>query len=324
VAAVAYLPLSGLDSSSGFYVEGRPAPARADEQQTHYRSVSSGYFDAMSIGLVAGRPFTVQDRARSSRVAIINEAMANRYWLGENPIGRRMALDFEAMKFFPDKPPVFDIAAGMREIVGVVRNVRHDALRSNPSPELYVPYLHRPVNDMTLVVRTSGDPEVLGNAARAALGEIDPTQPITQVETLSNLVARSIAQPRMNVVLLSIFAAIAITLAVVGLYGLAYVVAQRTFEWGIRLALGGQPSDVRRLVLRQGGGQLIAIGLLCGIPLAWIASQVLRRLLFGVEPGDPATIGASVVILGVSAFVGCYLPARRATRVDPAVALRTN
>jgi putative ABC transport system permease protein len=322
-AAVEYLPLSGLDGSTGFYIDGRPAPARADAQQTHYRSVSGDYFPVMRIALAAGRPFSDRDAAGAPRVAIVNETMARQYWPGENPIGRRVALDFEAMRFHPDRAPDLDIPSGLREIVGIVRDIRHDSLRSIPVPELYMPYQQRPVAGMTLVVRSSGDPLALAAPAREAIRAIDPNQPIAHVETLSDLLAASVAPPRTSFVLLSVFAAVALALAMVGVYGLlSYTVVQRTPELGIRLALGGQPADIRLLILRD-GLRLVLAGVLLGVPAALALAHALRSLLFGVAPTDAVTLVGAVATLVAVASIACYVPALRATRVDPMGALRS-
>jgi putative ABC transport system permease protein len=321
-AVVEYLPMSGLDSSSGFYIEGRAIPDRADEQQTHFRSVSSGYFSALGIAVVSGRAFSERDGALAPRVAIINETMARRYWPGENAVGKRLALDLEAMKFFPDRPPTIDIPSGMREIVGIVRDIRHESLNAAATPEMYMPFAQRPVTDMTLVLKTTGDVSALVPAARAALREVDPDQPVARVEALSNFVRNSVAQPRANSILLSGFAAVAVLLSVVGIYALlAYAVSQRTPELGIRLALGGQPSDILRMVLTD-GARLVLAGVGIGIPAALLAGTTLRGLLFGIQPSDlPTLVTAVLLMLGVG-LAACYLPAHRAMRVDPIAALR--
>ena len=322
-AASEYLPFSGIDPRTGFYIEGRPAPERGDQQQVNYRSVSSDYFEVMGIGLASGRGFTIDDRAAGLRVAVINEAMARMYWPDENPVGRRVALDFETLRFFRDRPPERDIHAGMREIVGVVKDIRSSSLQAQPVPEMYTPYNQRPVTDMTLVARTGGDPLALAAPVRDLIRSIDPTQPVGHIETVSNLVASSIAQPRANSALLTAFAVVALLLAMIGVFGLlAYDVAQRTPELGIRLALGGQPRDLQALVLRS-GMMLVGAGLLIGTPGAIVAGTLLSGVLFEVSPSDPVTfIGSAAVLAGV-AIIACAVPARRATRIDPMTALRT-
>jgi putative ABC transport system permease protein len=323
VGAVEYLPMSGLDSSSGFYVDGRSDPARADEQRTHFRSVSAGYFDAMSIAVLRGRAFTGHDDGAAERVAIVNDTMARRYWPGEDPVGRRLALDLEAMKFFPDRPPVLDVQGGMRVIVGVVRDVRHGSLDAAPVPEMYIPYLQKPAISMTLVMRTAADPASLAPLARDVIRAVDPHQPVAHVETLENLVSASVAQPRANSLLLASFAAVAVFLAVIGVYGLlAYVVAQRTTELGIRLALGGQPQDVLKMILGD-GVRLLLVGIALGIPVAMGAATLLRSMLFGIAPADLPTLAGAVAVMLTAGLLASYLPARRATRVDPLQALRT-
>ncbi len=226
------------------------------------------------------------------------------------------------MRFFADRPPERDIAGGMREIVGVVRDMRHSSLQTQPVPEMYVPYPQRSVTDMTLVVRTAGDPLGLAAPVRETIRAIDPNQPVGRIETISSLVSSSIAQPRANSALLAAFAAVALALAMIGVFGLlAYDVAQRTPELGIRLALGGQPHDLRALILRS-GLTLVASGLLIGTPAAIAAGAWLRSALFQVAPVDPVVlIGAAGILLAVS-LVACGIPARRATEIDPIVALR--
>ena len=288
--AVEYLPLSGLDSSSGFYIDGKPDPARADERRVHYRSVSAGYFDALGIGVASGRTLTERDIATAPRVAVINETMASRYWPGEDPVGKRLALDLEAMRFYPDRPPTIDIQGGMREIVGVVRDVRHASLTAAPVPEMYIPYLQRPVTNMTLVARTDGDATTLAAPAREIIRSVDPNQPVSHIETLSGLVNASVAQPRAHSLLLSSFATVALAFAVIGIYGLlAYSVAQRTPELGIRLALGGQPRDVLAMIVSE-GFRLVLAGILIGVPVAIAVATTLQSLLFGVAPVDAPTI----------------------------------
>jgi putative ABC transport system permease protein len=322
-AASEYVPFSGADPSTGFYIEGRPRLERGDQQQVHYRSVSSDYFEVMGIRLASGRAFTTDDRADGLKVAVINEAMAKMYWPGENPVGRRLALDFDTLRFFRDRPPERNIAAGMREIVGVVTDIRSSSLQTQPVPEMYTPHAQRPVTNMTLVARTGGDPLALAAPVRDLIRTIDPSQPVGHIETVSGLLASSIAQPRANSALLAAFALVALTLAMIGVFGLlAYDVAQRTPELGIRLALGGQPRDLRALILRS-GLRLVLIGLLLGTPAAIATGTWIGSVLFQVSPADPVTLITSAGILVFVSLVACGIPARRATRIDPMVALRT-
>ncbi|HET9785762.1 MAG TPA: ABC transporter permease, partial [Pyrinomonadaceae bacterium] len=219
VGAVQYLPLSGLDSSTGIFIEGRPLPARGENWETHNRDVTPDYFRALGVPLLAGRYFTGQDDENSARVTIINETMARRYWPGENPLGKRVTLNFEAMKFYPDRAPDLDLPAGMREIVGVVGDIRHVGQTTAAKPEMYVPLAQRPSRDMTLVIRTSGDPLQLTGAARQAVASLDKDQPVANISTMSQLLSSSVAQPRFNFLLLTMFAGIALVLATVGIYG---------------------------------------------------------------------------------------------------------
>jgi putative ABC transport system permease protein len=320
--AVEFLPLSGVDSSTGLFIEGRPAPAPGEDVKAHFRSVSPDYFPAMGIAVLVGRKFTQHDGPDATRVAVVNETMARRFWPGEDPIGKHVALDLEAMKFFPDRAPELDVAAGMREIVGVVADVKHSNLTQEPVPEMYVPYLQRPERTMTLVLRTASDPLSLVGAVQSEVTALDKDQPISNVTTLSDLLSDSVAQPRFSVLLLAAFALLALLLSAVGIYGVtAYSVTQRTHEIGVRMALGAQPGDVLRLIVKE-GAVLAAAGTLIGLVSALALNRFVASLLFGVSPRDPATFIAVASLLAVVTIAACYLPARRATKVDPMVALR--
>jgi putative ABC transport system permease protein len=322
-AASDYVPFTGPDGRTGFYIEGRPDPVRGDQQQVHHRGISNDYFTVMGIPLATGRAFSTDDRAEGLKVAIVNETMARIYWPGENPVGRRLALDIETLRFFPNRAPERHIPGGMREIVGVVKDIRSSSLQSQPVPEMYIPYVQRSVTEMTLIARTTGDPLALAAPVRELIRSIDPNQPVGHIETVSSLLASSIAQPRAHSALLSAFAAVALTLAMIGVFGLlAYDVAQRTPELGIRLALGGQPRDLRAMILKN-GLQLVSTGLLLGIPLAIAAGTWLHSVLFEVSPADPVTLVTAAGTLLAVSLIACAIPARRATQIDPMVALRT-
>lgn len=322
VGAVSYLPLSGADSSTNFFIEGRPEPAPTDRYVTHHRSVSPDYFRSMGISLVRGRSFSESDTRDASRVAIINESMARRYWPLEDPIGKRLALDLEAMKFYRDRPPEKDIASALREIVGVVADVRHSRLDDKPAPEMYAPYLQKPWHDMTLVIRATSDPITLIHAARSEVLALDKEQPITNTNLLSELVAASIAQPRFNVQLMSAFAGLAVIMVIVGVYGvMSHAVSRRTHEVGIRMALGAKRADVLHLIVKQ-GMILVLIGVVIGVAAALSLSRFLSGMTYGVSATDPWTIVIVSLMIAAVGLLACYLPARRAAKVDPMVALR--
>ncbi len=323
VGSVSSLPLSGSDAGSDFFIENQPAPAPDRRINTHHRTISPDYFRAMGIPMVQGRSFTERDSRDTLRVAIINEGMARRFWPGENPVGKRLALSNEALRFVtPNRPPQFDIPSAMREIVGVVKDVRHFGLDAEPKPEMYIPYSQRPTRDMTLVVRSAIDPSRLAEVLRREVLAIDKDQPVSNVRTMSQLLSDSVAKPRANFTLMGLFAALALILASVGIYGvMSYSVTQRTREIGIRMALGAQAGDVLRIVVGQGIVLALA-GMLIGLAAAFALTPLMSSLLYGVSATDAATFsGVSLLLMSV-AFVAAYIPARRATKVDPMVALR--
>jgi putative ABC transport system permease protein len=249
--------------------------------------------------------------------------MARRFWPNENPIGKRVALSIESLRFDrPDAPPRFDFDGSAREIVGVVADVRASAIADPAMPALYIPFAQRPVTDLTLAVRSSGDPTRLIGPIRAAVRALDPDQPVSSVATMSDIVAASVQQPRDRTTLIAVFAVVALVLAAIGVYGvMAYGVNERTREIGVRVALGASAGDVLRLVIRGALG-MTSIGVLLGLAGGFAASRLLGSLLFGVQSTDvPTFIVSSVVILAVAALAS-WLPARRASRVDPSVALR--
>jgi putative ABC transport system permease protein len=288
----------------------------------HHRAVTPGYFGALGIALRRGRAFDARDDAQGPKVALVNQTLAARLWPGEDPLGKRLALDFEAMRFFRDRPPQLDLASGLREVVGVVADVRHSRLDAQPAPELYVPFAQRPSPDMTLVLRGAGGPAALASAARAALKALDPDQPLAGVTTVSALVETALAPSRFHLRLLGAFAALAFVLAAVGLYGVvAHSVARRTGEIGVRMALGAARRDVVAMVLREAAA-LSALGLALGGAAALALARALRSVLYAVSPADPAAYAAAAVALAAMTALASYLPARRATRVEPATALR--
>jgi putative ABC transport system permease protein len=270
-----------------------------------------------------GRAFMAADNDKAPRVAVINETMARRYWPGENPIGKRAALDFEAMRFYPDRAPDFDLALGLREIVGVMADVKHTGLSGETVPEFYAPLAQRPTRYMTLVVRTAADPTPLLAVARNEVLALDKDQPIANASTMSEWMAASVAQPRFNFLLMTTFASIALLLAALGIYGvMAWTVTQRTQEIGIRMALGAQTSDVLKMVIKRGMTLTLA-GVTLGLTASLALTRLMETLLFGVSATDPLTFSLIALLLTAVATLACYIPARRAAKVDPMVALRT-
>jgi len=320
--AVEYLPMSGMDGNTGLLIEGRPIPAPSERIFAHQRVVTPEYFRALGMRLRQGRVFTAADNDKAPRVAIINETMARRYWPGENPIGKRAAIDFEAMRFYPDRAPDFDLALGLREIVGVVADVRHTGLAGETVPEFYAPLAQRPTRDMTLVVRTPADPAGTLSLVRREVYALDKDQPIANENTMSEWVAATVAQPRFNFLLLTVFAAVALALAGLGIYGVvAWTVAQRTQEIGIRMALGARAEDVFRLMVGQGMKPAL-LGVALGLFGAAALTRLMKTLLFEMSATDPLTFIAVALLLTFVALLACWIPARRATKVDPMLALK--
>ena len=304
------LPMSDAVIRISYEIEGRPI-AKAEEPLAHMRVVTTDYFSVMRIPLVKGRLFTEADRADSQPVILINKALAEQTFPGEDPIGKHIK-------------PGFSISgpAKMREIVGIVGDVKHRALNLPDDPEAYMPEEQMGIGFMSGVVRSNAPTASLVPAIREIVASLDKDIPVYDIKTMDEYVAGSVAQPRLSSTLLGIFAALALMLAMVGIYGvMSFSVEQRTNEIGIRVTLGAQRGDVLRLVLRQGMA-IAAIGVALGIGGALASSGLLKSLLFGVRSGDPVTLaGVAILPLGC-VLAACYIPARRAMRVDPMVALR--
>ncbi|HSE68500.1 MAG TPA: ABC transporter permease, partial [Gemmatimonadales bacterium] len=321
-AVVEQMPLSGELSSTDFRIEGRPDPAPNQEPQAQYGAVSSEYFEALGIRLIAGRGFQAEDSRTNTPVAIISEATARRYWPGESAVGKRLALSIESLVFGPSGPPHLDFSSAMREVVGVVSDVKSAGLAAESAPQVYLPFAQRPARDMTVVIATVSDPLLLAGPLRQVVLEVDPQQPVAAIRTLTGMVAESLGEPRFRTYLLSAFAAIALMLAAVGLFGLvAFMVSQRRREIGVRMALGASPGQVMRLALLQGLRPVLA-GVALGIPLALLGTRFLSGMLFGVSPADPFSFGMVSVILVLVAVIACYLPARRVMSISPSEAMR--
>ncbi len=309
VATGTAAPTEGAYMSSPMIVAGRPVPAERDAQQTFVNVVTPDYFRALGNTLKQGRLFTDADSESAPRVAVINESLARAYFPDENPIGQRIAL-----RGNPDE---------FREIIGIVANINQFGLDKEHKPTFYTPFRQEDSVAMNLVVvRTAADPTALLPTLRARILETDKFAAITRVRTLEELVSASVAQPRFYASLLALFAGIALTLAVIGIYGvMAYTVSRRTHEIGIRMALGAEAGRIEWLILRQ-GFLLLAVGVAVGLVAARMLTRVLTDLLFGVKPSDPVTFAIIAGVLTGAALLACWIPARRAARVDPLVALR--
>ena len=314
-AAVIYpLPLGGDSNSGTFLIAGRPVPRPEDKPTSNHRTISPGYFSALQIPLSRGRPFDERDNQHAPPVIIVNETFARRYFAGTEALGQHIIIEGErGDNVLP--PP--------REIVGIVGDVRHESLDAGSGPEYYVPYTQAPEAFMSLVVRSSADnPGSLAASVREAIKQTDKDQYVAAIQPMTKLIAESVARRRFNTLLTGLFAVVALLLASVGIFGvLNYTVAQRTQEIGLRVALGAQTRDVLRLVLGQ-GVRLILFGLALGLAASLALTRVLAGMLFGVTPTDPLTFIAVSLLLASVALLACYIPARRATKVDPLVALR--
>jgi putative ABC transport system permease protein len=278
------------------------------------RVATPEYFSTLGISLKRGRMFTEDDRLQSPKVVLITEAAAKQYFPNEDPIGKTIKLGWGRG---PGKPR----AGG--EVVGIVGDIKAEGLDEPNPPQIYMPLRQWPVSFMTVVLKTSVPPTSLTEAARAQVAAIDPNLPLSNIGTLDAIVAKSISQQRFYMTLLSVFAAVALVLAAIGIFGvLSYAVSQRTREIGIRMALGAQERTVIGLVVRQAMA-LVAAGVVAGTLLALYLSQTMTKMLFSVRPTDPTTFVSVAAVLAGVALLASYLPARRATRVDPIVALRS-
>ncbi len=307
VGAISYLPLTGLASSTVFNLAGQPELPPNESPGTEVRIITPGYFSAMGIPLVKGRTFDERDGA-DSRVLIINETMARKFFPGQDPIGQRLIVNWE--------PKVAD------EIVGVVGDVKETALAEEANPAIYWPHPREPYQFMNFVLRAAIDSARLSAAATKEIHALDPDQPVSDIRTLDQVVAKSIARPRFNALLLAIFAGVALVLASVGIYGVMnYSATQRTQEIGIRMALGAKPTDILRLVVGY-GMKLALIGIVIGVIASLALTRVMANLLFGITATDVPTFLCVSFLLTVVALLANYIPARRATRIDPVRSLR--
>jgi putative ABC transport system permease protein len=320
--AVERLPLTGPQQSTDFRIEGEAPVEAGARPNVAYASVTPGALATLRVPLRAGRAFSGADDAQAARVALINEAAAARFFPGVDPVGRRIALTVEALRFGPDGPPAIDFDSAFREIVGVVADVRHEGLAVPPQPAFYVPFAQRPQGDMSVVVRAAAGTVGLAGALREAVRAVDRDQPVVAMTTLDDVVARALGAPRLRTHLLSTFALLAAALAAIGLYGvLAFAVSQRMHELGVRIAFGARPREIFGLVTAR-ALRLAATGIVLGVIAAAALTRLLASLLFEVDPLDPLAFAAAPALLLAVALLASIGPARRATRVDPLVALR--
>jgi putative ABC transport system permease protein len=313
-AAIDAPPWSGAVGTYTFEIEGRPAVSSAERPMASPHVVSVNFFRTAGIPLLKGRTFTEADDAGRSGVIVINDAMARRFFPGEDPVGKRIN--------FLDAPA----APAWLTIIGVVGDVHYGALNVEPGADVYASYLQPypvfPSLFMTLLLRTPADPSGLAAAVRHQVMSVDPDQPIGTLKTMDDFLDASVSKERLSMVLLGIFAGLALILAVLGIYGvISYGVSQRTREIGVRMALGAQPGDVLKLILKQ-GARLALIGAVIGLGASFGLTRLMASLLYGVSSSDPATFAAVTLALMAAAVAAAYLPARSATRVAPTAALR--
>jgi len=310
-SSVIPLPLSGELFSISFETEGRPV-AKGDQPSADFFAISNGYFKTLGVSILKGRDFNERDSEKAPGVIIVNQAFAQKFFPGEDPVGKHIKPGIST----DENKPV------MREIVGVVGDVRNRNLSSELRAGYFVPAAQIPFNQMTLIVRTTNDPHSLITAVQNEVHSMDPEVPVFNVKTMDQHIAATVAAPRFNTTLLAIFAAVALVLTIVGLYGvMSYSVAQRTNEIGIRMALGARVTDVLALVFKQ-GMILVLIGEVIGLAGAFALTRLIRGLLFGVAPTDFRTFIAVAAVLAAVALLATLIPARRAAKVDPLVALR--
>ncbi|HEY6382546.1 MAG TPA: FtsX-like permease family protein, partial [Pseudolabrys sp.] len=310
--AVSALPLTGSAAGVRFFIEGRPKPLPGQHLLTRVLVTDANYFRTMQIPLRHGRLYTEQETTEARGLVVINEALARRYFPNEDPLGKQVTIHSRP----PGRnPPV--------EIIGIVGDVKLDTMEKVGEPTVYWPHSELALPGMTLVMRTSGDRMNVIAAARAAIYSLDPEQPIADLSTMESWLANSMGRARFITVLLAVFASVALMLASVGVYGvMAYAVAQRNQEIGIRMALGAQTKDVLMLVIREGMA-LALIGIAIGMLAAFVLTRWMETLLFEVRPTDPLTYTIIAAVLALVTLISCWIPARRAAKVDPLIALRS-
>jgi len=310
VSATATLPLSGGGWGRSLTVEGYPVLPVGQAPMIQHTVVTPGYFRTMGIPLIYGRDFTDADTKDKPGVTIVDERLARQYWPNENPVGKRV-------RFGPpeDNEP-------WHTVIGVAGTVRHQRVQEDTRQSVYLPHLQMPVGGLALVTRTSSDPKELANAIRREAAQIDSDIPVSKVATMEEVVAESIWQPRLYATLFAVFAGGTLVLALIGIYGvMAFLVQTRTHEIGVRMALGATARDVFKLIVGR-GMKLTAVGVVIGVLGAIALTRLMHSLLFNTSATDPKTFILISILLGLAAFLACYIPARRAAKVDPLVALR--
>ena len=305
------LPIDGSDWNSIFIVSGKPIPPRAELPSSAFTPASAGYLETLGTRLVRGRLLDSRDDATSPPTIVINETLARKMWPGENPIGQRLKQGWPEWK------------TPWREVVGVVADVKFEGLAEPTPMQVYLPIDQTPPSDFAIAVRTPGDPQAVRSAIEAAVHALDRDIPTYSVRTMDQLLETSTARERMSALVLLVFAAVALLLASIGLYGVvSHGVTERTHEIGVRMALGAETAHVLRLVVGQGLATTIS-GIAIGLAGALALSRAIQGLLFGVSATDPLTLGMVIAVLMGVAIVACYIPARRAIRLDPTLALRS-
>jgi putative ABC transport system permease protein len=325
--SISNLPLTGENWVKLFVPLDRTAPTAIDQVPTvQYRAVAGNYFSALGIRLLKGRLLNERDQPNTTFSVVVNETLARRFWPGQDPIGKIVLLaPPENLIPAGEIPPGFHVQHF--SVVGIVADVHYGNLDAPPEPLVYASILQHDYSlEPSLTIRAEGDPTKLVNSIRNVLGQFDPNLPMANIATMDEVMAQSVAQPRLEVILLGLFGAMAVILASIGIYGvMSYTATQRTNEIGIRMALGASRASVLKMMIAQGlrlGAFGLAIGLCAGVVLSFAAKRVLAKLLFGVSATDPATFVLVSGVLAVIALLACYIPARRATKVDPMIALR--
>ncbi|HMZ19243.1 MAG TPA: ABC transporter permease, partial [Blastocatellia bacterium] len=307
--AVSFLPLAAPHAGTNIEIEGRPKLPPGQQLGTGVIVTDANYFKTMQIPLKRGRLYTNQEAAEMRHVVVVNESFARKNFPGEDPLGKRVVIYMK-----DDNQPC--------EIIGVVGDTKHMTLDAESQPISYWPHSELAYNSMSFVLRTKGEATAVAAAAREVIRKLDPEQPVADVRTMESLLGRVVARQRFNTLLLTIFAGVAALLAAVGIYGvMAYSVAQRTHEIGVRLALGARKADVLRLVVKRGMTLSLA-GVGIGLAASFALTRLMAALLFNVGATDPLTFAGVPVLLVLIALLACWLPARRAAKVDPMVALR--